>query len=361
MEIVKVLYKGAQIIILDEPTSVLTPQGIEGLFQAIRYLTRQGKTVILITHKLKEVMEISDYITVLKNGVVTGNLRPDETDEHGLANLMVGRQVLFNTKKQEKQIAEPVLTVDDLTALGSDGTEKVKHVSFSVRKGEILGIAGVAGSGQSELIEAIFGLRSPAGGTILYKGEDITMAAPRRKREKKIGYVPQDRISTGCNVNGTLIENCIMGYHVAHKFRIPWLLGKEEAAAFTGSVVENYQVKVQDIHNKIGDLSGGNILQTIVGREFAQHNDLLIIEDPTRGIDVGAIEFIWQKIIDIAQQGVSVLLVSHELGEVMELSDRILVMYNGGIAADLENTPDLDEKTIGLYMLGGSNSQMCKK
>lgn len=353
VEIVKVLYKGAEIIILDEPTSVLTPQGIEGLFRAIRYLTKQGKTVILITHKLKEVMEISDYITVLKNGVVTGNLRPEETDEHGLANLMVGRQVLFNTKKPEKKIEEPILTVDHLTALGSDGTKRVTDVSFSVRKGEILGIAGVAGSGQGELIEAIFGLRTPFGGTVTYKGEDITHASPRQKREKRIGYVPQDRISTGCNVNANLIENCIMGYHVAHKFRIPWLVDREEAAAFTDTVVENYQVKVQDVHNKIGDLSGGNIQKTIVGREFAQNNDLLIIEDPTRGIDVGAIEFIWQKIIDIAAQGVSVLLVSHELGEVMELSDRILVMYNGGIAADLENTPELDEKTIGLYMLGG--------
>ncbi len=353
VEIVKVLYKGAEIIILDEPTSVLTPQGIEGLFRAIRYLTEQGKTVILITHKLKEVMEISDYITVLKNGVVTGNLRPEETDEHGLANLMVGRQVLFNTKKAEKEIGEPVLTVDHLTALGSDGTKKVKDVSFCVRRGEILGIAGVAGSGQGELIESVFGLRTPFGGVITYKGEDITTATPRQKREKRIGYVPQDRISTGCNVSGSLIENCIMGYHVAHKFKIPWLVDREESAAFTKAVVENYQVKVQDIHNKIGDLSGGNIQKTIVGREFAQNNDLLIIEDPTRGIDVGAIEFIWQKIIDVAEQGVSVLLVSHELGEVMELSDRILVMYNGGIAADLENTPELSEKTVGLYMLGG--------
>lgn len=356
VEIVKVLYKGAQIIILDEPTSVLTPQGIEGLFRAIRYLTKQGKTVILITHKLKEVMEISDYITVLKNGVVTGNLKPEETDEHGLANLMVGRQVLFNTKKAEKEIEEPILVVNHLTALGSDGVKKVKDVSFSVRKGEILGIAGVAGSGQGELIEAVFGLRTPFGGTITYKGEDITTATPRQKREKRIGYVPQDRISTGCNVNGSLVENCIMGYHVAHKFRIPWLIDKEEAVSFTNAVVENYQVKVQDIHNKIGDLSGGNIQKTIVGREFAQNNELLIIEDPTRGIDVGAIEFIWQKIIDIAAQGVSVLLVSHELGEVMELSDRILVMYNGGIAADLENTPELSEKTIGLYMLGGDSA-----
>lgn len=358
VEIVKILYKGAELIILDEPTAVLTPQGIEGLFQAIRYLTKHGKTVILITHKLKEVMEISDYITVLKNGEVTGNLYPGDTDEHGLASLMVGRQVLFNTSKQEKDTGGTVLDVKGLTVMGSDGIEKVKNVDLSVKKGEIVGIAGVAGSGQSELIEAVFGLRKPKTGTITYKGQDITFATPKEKREKKIGYVPQDRLATGCSTNCSLVENCIMGYHVAHRFRNPLLVNKKEAEDFTREVVEQFQVKTQDIHDKMGTLSGGNIQKAIVGREFLQDNDLLIIEDPTRGIDVGAIEFIWQKIIDIAGKGVSVLLVSHELGEVMELSDRILVMYNGEIVGNLENTPDLDEKTIGLYMLGGKRDEI---
>mgnify|MGYP001438077567 CR=1 FL=1 len=358
VEILKTLYRGADIIILDEPTAVLTPQGIEGLFQAIRYLTKHGKTVILITHKLKEVMEISDYITVLKNGEVTGNLYPGDTDEHGLASLMVGRQVLFNTSKQEKETGGTVLDVKGLTVVGSDGIEKVKNVDLSVKKGEIVGIAGVAGSGQGELIEAVFGLRRPKTGTITYKGQDITFATPKEKREKKIGYVPQDRLATGCSTACSLVENCIMGYHVAHRFRNPLLVNKKEAEDFTRKVVEQFQVKTQDIHDKMGTLSGGNIQKAIVGREFLQDNDLLIIEDPTRGIDVGAIEFIWQKIIDIAGKGVSVLLVSHELGEVMELSDRILVMYNGEIVGNLENTPDLDEKTIGLYMLGGKRDEI---
>lgn len=358
VEIVKILYKGAELIILDEPTAVLTPQGIEGLFQAIRYLTRHGKTIILITHKLKEVMEISDFITVLKNGEVTGSLYPSDTDEHGLASLMVGRQVLFTTHKQEKVIGDTVLDVKGLAVMGSDGVEKVKNVALSVKKGEIVGIAGVAGSGQSELIEAIFGLRKPKAGRITYKNEDITFATPKEKREKKIGYVPQDRLATGCSTNCSMVENCIMGYHVAHRFINPLLVNKKEAENFTRSVIEQFQVKIQSIYDKMGTLSGGNIQKAIVGREFLQDNDLLIIEDPTRGIDVGAIEFIWQKIINIAQKGVSVLLVSHELGEVMELSDRILVMYNGEIVGNLANTPDLDEKTIGLYMLGGKKDEI---
>ena len=353
----KVLYKGADIIILDEPTAVLTPQGIEGLFDAIRYLTEHGKTVILITHKLKEVMEISDYITVLKNGRVTGNLTPAEASEQLLASLMVGREVLFNTQKQEKEIGEDLLAVKDLTVKSDDGVVKVKNVSFSVKKGEIVGVAGVAGSGQGELIESLFGLRRPESGEIRYKGENITHLSPRGHRVDRIGYVPQDRLGTGCARDSSILENCIMGYHVAHKFKNPLLVNKKEAEGFSKQVVEDFSVKAESVYTQIGTLSGGNIQKVVVGREFCQENDLLVVEDPTRGIDVGAIEFIWQKIIQIAEAGVSVLLVSHELGEVMELSDRILVMYNGEITGNLRNTDELDEQTVGMYMLGGKRDE----
>ena len=357
VEIVKVLYKGADIIILDEPTAVLTPQGIEGLFDAIRYLTEHGKTVILITHKLKEVMEISDYITVLKNGRVTGNLTPAEASEQLLASLMVGREVLFNTQKQEKEIGEDLLAVKDLTVKSDDGVVKVKNVSFSVKKGEIVGVAGVTGSGQGELIESLFGLRRPESGEIRYKGENITHLSPRGHRVDRIGYVPQDRLGTGCARDSSILENCIMGYHVAHKFKNPLLVNKKEAEGFSKQVVEDFSVKAESVYTQIGTLSGGNIQKVVVGREFCQENDLLVVEDPTRGIDVGAIEFIWQKIIQIAEAGVSVLLVSHELGEVMELSDRILVMYNGEITGNLRNTDELDEQTVGMYMLGGKRDE----
>lgn len=357
VEIVKVLYKGAEIIILDEPTAVLTPQGIEGLFQAIRYLTEHGKTVILITHKLGEVMEISDAITVLKNGRVTGNLTPAEADEKLLASLMVGREVLFNTQKNEKETGEDILTVKNLTVTNEDNLEKVKNVSFSIKKGEIVGIAGVAGSGQGELVESLFGLRRPHSGEIYYKGEPITRLSPRGHRVKKMGYVPQDRFGTGCAPESSILENCMMGYHVAHRFRYPLLFDKKESEQFSGRVVRDFKVKAESVYTRLGTLSGGNVQKVVVGREFMQENDLLIIEDPTRGIDVGAIEFIWQKIIRIAESGVAVLLVSHELSEIMELSDRILVIYNGELVGDLQNTPELSEQTIGLYMLGGAHDE----
>lgn len=357
VEIVKVLYKGADIIILDEPTSVLTPQGVEGLFNALRQLKSLGKTIILITHKLKEVMEISDAITVLKNGVVMGNVLPSEVNEQALANMMVGRNVLFDTRKAPKELGEVLFKVEDLCINDDNFVEKVHNVSFEVRKGEIVGIAGVAGSGQTELVEALFGLRKANRGRVLYHGRNITKDTPRDHRLGKIGYVPQDRLATGTNVEANITENAIMGYHVAHGFKNPVFIDYRQANDFAREVVERYNVKTESLKTLVGTLSGGNIQKLVVGREFSQDNDLLIIEDPTRGIDVGAIEFIWQKIIDISRQGISVLLISHELGEVMELSDRILVMYNGEIVGNLINDEALNESCVGLYMLGGKQDE----
>lgn len=353
VEIVKVLYKGADIIILDEPTAVLTPQGIEGLFEAIRNLVNQGKTIIMITHKLQEVMAISDYITVLKNGRVTGNVLPENVDEKILANLMVGHEVLFNTKKKAKHIGDPILRVENVSVDDDSRIEKVHNVSFSINKGEIVGIAGVAGSGQTELVEMLFGLRKASFGSVNYKGAVVTSHSPRLHRLGKVGYVPQDRNVTGTSRESTITENAIMGYHVAHGFTPNWLLNRHQAECFANEVVSKYSVKADKIGDSVDSLSGGNIQKLVVGREFLQNNDLLIIEDPTRGIDVGAIEFIWQKIIEISEAGTSILLISHELGEIMELSDRILVMFDGRIVGNLVNDTNLGEQEIGLYMLGG--------
>lgn len=357
VEIVKVLYKGADIIILDEPTSVLTPQGIEGLFNAIRRLKSLGKTIILITHKLKEVMEISDAITVLKNGKVMGSVLPSEVNEQMLANMMVGRNVLFDTRKQPKTLGEPIFRVENLCACDDNFVEKVRNVSFEIRKGEIVGIAGVAGSGQTELVECLFGLRRASSGKIIFRDRNIVRESPRQHRLDRIGYVPQDRLSTGTNVEASITENAIMGYHIAHGFKNRVLIDRKQANDFAQEVVDKYNVKTESLKTLVENLSGGNIQKLVVGREFVQENDLLIIEDPTRGIDVGAIEFIWQKIIDISQQGVSILLISHELGEIMELSDRILVMYNGEMVGNLVNDEALDEKRVGLYMLGGKQDE----
>lgn len=352
VEIVKVLYHGADIIIFDEPTSVLTPQGIEGLFRAFRALTEKGKTIIFITHKLQEVLAIADAITVLKDGKVTFRTTPSETDEKELARMMVGRDVLLSAVKTEREPGKNTLTVENLTVLDGSGAPKVKGVSFSVKAGEIVGIAGIAGSGESELIAALFGLSPAAEGSILLEGEHIEKFSPRERRCAGIGYIPQDRNAEGSNRDASIWENCMMGYHVAHGFKSKIFIDRKQVYGFTDSVVSEYNVKTGSIFSNVSDLSGGNVQKMIVGREFMQDNKLLIIEDPTRGIDIGAIEFIWSKIEELAASGVAILMVSHELNEVMEVSDRILVM-NGGRLFDAGKHGELTEEQIGVLMMGG--------
>lgn len=355
VEIVKVLYHGADIIIFDEPTSVLTPQGIEGLFKAFRALTEKGKTILFITHKLQEVLAVADSITVLKDGRVTCHTSPDKTDEKELARMMVGRDVLLSAVRPEKSMGEDTLRVEKLSVLDEKGKLKVRDVSFSVKAGEIVGIAGIAGSGERELIAALFGLIPSTSGSISFKGKSIEKLSTRERRKLGIGYVPQDRNAEGANRGASLWENCMMGYHVAHGFKSRWLIDHKEIYDFTQRVVENYSVKAASIFSNVGELSGGNVQKLIVGREFMQKNDLLIIEDPTRGIDIGAIEFIWAKIQELSAAGVSVLMVSHELNEVMELSDRILVMYDGRlIEAGLHG--EKSEEEIGILMTGGQEA-----
>ena len=235
----------------------------------------------------------------------------------------------------------------------SEGIERVKGVDLTVRAGEIIGIAGVAGAGQQHFIEALFGLRNAEKGSVIrFQGEDITGKKSGDLRKLGIGYVPQDRIATGCNTKGSLWENAIMGYHRAHGFTPKWMLNRKQANEFTQSVLDAFDVKYQNIEEPIGSLSGGNIQKLIVGREFSQNCSLLIIEDPTRGIDVGAIEYIWAKIIEFASNGAAILLVSHELNEVMQLSDHIYVMYNGKLQ-DGGVHGELDEAQIGFIMTGG--------
>ncbi len=354
VEIVKVLYRDARILILDEPTSVLTPQGIEGLFEALRNLKAQGKTILIITHKLKEVLSIADDITVLKDGRVTGRLTAAEADEPMLARLMVGRDVMLQADKLPCHPGEELLRVENLAVKDTVGVERVKRVNLTVRAGEIVGICGIAGSGENELVAAIVGLAdAEKGSRILLKGEDITALSVADRRARGMGYVPQDRNRMGVNRQGSLWETTLMGHHIASGlFRQP-LINKKEARSFSQDVVRNFGVKAQSINDRVGALSGGNVQKLVVGREFSDHYQLMVMEDPTRGIDIGAIEFIWKEIIRYAADGAGVLLVSHELNEVMQLSDRILVMHNGSLL-ELENGRDLTEKEIGLYMLGGA-------
>lgn len=352
VEIVKVLYKGAEIIILDEPTSVLTPKGVDGLFAAIRNLTEHGKTIIFISHKLKEVFAIADYITVLRNGRVTGNVLPSEVNEQTLASMMIGREVMLQANKEILEPKETVLSIKNLRVKDRDGVERVKGVSFDIKAGQIVGIAGVAGSGQQQLVSALFGMAKPEPGSVIeFCGEDITYATPREHRVKGIGYIPQDRLGAGGSGVGTLWENAIMGYHIAHGFKSRYLLDRPAVEKFTSDVIALFRVKAQGINDKLRTLSGGNIQKLIVGRESIQNNKLLLIEDPTRGIDVGTIEFVWAKLLDIAKSGVAILLVSHELNEVMQLSDQIKVIYNGEIV-DGGGYKEKTAEEIGLLMLG---------
>lgn len=353
VEIIKVLYREADIIILDEPTSVLTPQGIRGLFDAIHFLTERGKTIIFISHKLKEVLEIADDITVLKDGKVSGNMPNKNVTEQMLASMMVGREVLLHVNKPERYTGKTILEVKNLSVKDSNNIRRVEHVDFCVHEGEIVGIAGVAGSGQKELIEAIVGLTVPEKASrVLLDGQDVSALSLRERRMIGMGYIPQDRIRDGVNKQGKIWENCIMGYHLNNGTRRHFLMDFDQFFKFSDNVVEEYRVKIQDMDDQVGTLSGGNIQKLIVGREFLQDKKLLIIEDPTRGIDVGAIEFIWKKIIEISQKGIAILLVSHELNEIRQLSDRILVAYNGEILAP-EHSTELSEEELGLYMTGG--------
>jgi simple sugar transport system ATP-binding protein len=355
VEIVKVLYKGAELLILDEPTSVLTPQGIEGLFDAIRFLTRQGKTVIFITHKLKEVFAIADDITVMRDGKVAGSAVPGQIDEHRLASMMVGREVMLQARKRPVTPGETVLKARNLRVKDGNDILRVRGIDLDVRAGEILGIAGVAGSGQQQLIEAIFGIREPEEGSALTLcGQDIVKKSARDRRIMGVGYVPQDRLGAGVSAQSSVWENAIMGYHIAHGFRGRVLLDRKAISEFTWNIVRKYDVKTPGIDNRVKNLSGGNIQKLVVGREFIQKNRLLIIEDPTRGIDVGAIEFIWEQIIRLAAEGAAVLLVSHELNEVMQLSDRIQVIYNGTLS-DGGLHGELSDKELGLLMTRGDS------
>lgn len=352
IEIIKILYRGANLLIFDEPTSVLTPAGVEGLFRAMRFLVSKGKTILFITHKLKEVLQIADDITVLKDGAVVGHTTPDKTTEEQLAGMMVGRNVMLKSKKMQKERGRPILQVSGLYASNDDGVEKVKNINLTVCAGEIVGIAGVSGSGQVELVQCLFGLRTPRAGTILLDGKDVTAASCRKHRCEGVGLVPQDRMVDGCNQDSSIWENCIMGYHIAHGFTPSWLINRSEAERFSTKIANEFSVKYTSLQDPISSLSGGNVQKLIVGREFLQNNKLLIMEDPTRGIDVGAIEFIWEKIEKLAASGTAVLLVSQELNEIMEVSDRIQVIYNGQLY-DGGMHGALNETQIGLLMTGG--------
>ncbi|TES91871.1 MAG: ABC transporter ATP-binding protein [Anaerolineales bacterium] len=351
VEIIKVLYREADILILDEPTAVLTPQEVVEFFKVIRSLVSQGKSVIFITHKLKEVLSIADRITVLRDGKVAGSTTPKKATEASLAKMMVGREVILKVDKRKAKPGEVVLEVENLRVTDDRGLEAVKDVSLEVRAGEVLGVAGVQGNGQTELVEALTGLRKIESGKVTIIGEDTTNASPRAIREAGSAHVPEDRQQDGLVLSFPVSENLVLNTYYESPFAKGWNLQFDEIEAAAEERVELFDVRTPSIFIPVSSLSGGNQQKVIVAREFSRPIKLLIASQPTRGLDVGSIEYIHNRIIQKRDEGCGILLVSPELDEVISLSDRIAVMYRGQVVAILP-AKEATKERLGLLMAG---------
>ncbi len=351
VEILKALYRGAEILILDEPTAVLTPLEVHSFFTILRKLIGQGKTIIIITHKLNEVMEISNEVTVMRSGKRVGHLATVEASPEKLATLMVGREVLLRVKKKTAKPGDVLLKLDNVSV--TIGTQqKLKNVSLEVRTGEILGVAGVEGNGQTELVEILTGLRQVDTGEVWYGNKNVTNASARTIKEHKIGHIPADRKAHGYVPTYSNADNLILGFH----YRSPFchqhgFLNFFQIETNAEQLIEEYNVQPPLAELPTSNLSGGNQQKLVVAREFSQHPDLLIVAQLTRGVDIGAIEFIHQKILDLRDQGKGILLVSAELEEIRSLSDRAVVFYEGKITGEID-LEKYDEQEVGCMMTG---------
>ncbi|MCL6517519.1 ABC transporter ATP-binding protein [Alicyclobacillus sp.] len=356
VEILKVLYRRARLLILDEPTAVLTPQEAEELFEVVRHLKAQGIPILFISHKLDEVRAIADRVTVMRAGRTVDTLPTADASPQELANLMVGREVVLRVEKPEQRAGDVVLSVENLSVSDADRRPRVRGVSLAVRAGEILGIAGVDGNGQTELVDAIAGLIPVSGGRITFLGEDVTALPPGERTHRGIAYVPQDRQRDGLVLDFTLVENTMLR-DVAHPpFSRRGLLQHRAARAHTEKLLEAFDVRPRDPDRKAGDLSGGNQQKVILAREVSREPSLLIAVQPTRGLDVGAIEGIHRQLLRLRQAGKAILLVSLELDEILSLSDRIAVMHHGQVV-DIVPGDTATREQIGLLMTGTRSSE----
>ncbi len=351
VEIIKLLYRNADILILDEPTAVLTPQEVEELFKIIQTLIDDGKSMIFITHKLNEVMAIADKITVLRRGKVVGHTVPAETSQEDLASMMVGRNVMLQVEKGAPKLGNVALSVMNVHVNNDLGNPAVEGVSFDVQGGEILGIAGVQGNGQTELVQAITGLRDIESGTVTILGKDMTDAPPRKVLEAGVGHVPEDRQNEGLVLSFPISDNTVLDTYYEAPFAKRGTLQQDIILQTARERVEEFDVRTPDVTPAVDTLSGGNQQKVIVAREFSREIKLLIASQPTRGVDVGSIEFIHRRIIEKRDQGAAVLVVSSELDEILNLSDRIAVMYEGRIM-DIVPANQATKERIGLLMAG---------
>jgi general nucleoside transport system ATP-binding protein len=355
VEILKALYRHADILILDEPTAVLTPQEAKELFEILRTLTREGLSIIFISHKLNEVLEIADRITVLRRGKKVDTVPRAGATEEGLARMMVGREVLLRVDKPPATPGEPLLEVENLQVLDELGLGAVNGVSFDVRRGEIVGLAGVDGNGQSELIEALSGLRKVEAGTVRLAGRDVTGASAHDVLHRGLGHIPEDRQRRGLVLNFSLAENLALhDYDAEPNARFGWLFPRRLVQRARG-ILRQFDVRGGGPQTLASALSGGNQQKVVVGRELSRDPQVLLAAQPTRGLDVGAIEFVHRRLVEARNGDAAVLLVSLELDEILSLSDRILVIYEGRIAGEYQ--PDVSEEELGLAMTGGRSKE----
>ncbi len=353
VEILKALYRDAKILILDEPTSVLTPQEVEELFDVIRELRNTGVAIIIITHKLVEIMAISERVYILRRGRLVGEKRTDEVTKEELANLMVGRDVVLTVHKEEKNIAaDPVFEIIGLTIESERGINAVTDLSLNVKPGEIVGVAGVDGNGQRELAECVMGLRKVNGGSVFFKGKNITNLSTKQRIRQRFSNVPSDRQRFGLVMGMKVSENCIMGEHDRDPFSRGINLNLSTIAEYADRLVEEFDIRTPSVNIPVSNLSGGNQQKVILAREFSRKPEFLLVSQPTRGLDVGAIEYIHTQILKMRDLDVAILLISLELEEIFSLSDRILVLYEGEIIKEFR-AEQTDEREVGFYMTGG--------
>lgn len=353
VEILKTLYRGADILIFDEPTAVLTPQEIDELIQIMRQLTLEGKSIILITHKLDEIKQVADRCTVIRRGKSIDTVDVDKVSTQNLADMMVGRQVQFKSVKEPSNPKEVVLDIEHLTVKDSRNVTVVDDLDLSIRGGEIIGLAGIDGNGQSELIQAITGLRSVTTGSIKIKDIDITNQSPRFITESGVGHIPEDRQKYGLILQLPLDKNMVLESYYKAPFSKHGILNDQAITEYAKRLIDEFDVRTTSEKSIAGSLSGGNQQKAIIAREVDKNPDLLIAAQPTRGLDVGAIEYIHKRLIEQRDQGKAVLLMSFELDEIFNLSDKIAVMYDGKIVKVL-NASETDESEIGLLMAGSS-------
>jgi len=354
VEILKALYRGADVLILDEPTSVLTPGETEELFNAVRELKADGKTVIFISHKLREVLAICNRITVLKRGKVVGTVLASETSEAQLAEMMVGRKIVYEFTKEAECGLEPVLRLEGLECLSDRGIRALRVLDLDLCGTEILGVAGVEGNGQTELVEAVMGLRELTGGAVKLDGMEITDTPPRARIQMGVSHIPEDRYKRAIVPDFSVLENLVLGSQRDRFTRNGVSMDFTEATRFTEDVIEDYQIATPSPKTLIKYLSGGNQQRVVVAREFSREPKIVISAQPARGLDVGATEYVRRKLVEMRDRGAGVLLISADLDEIWALSDRVAVIYEGRIVA-VKDIDETDQQEVGLLMAGGGN------